>query len=66
MPSTYTLRHVAGYSPLDHLAAEIIRRAGERHATKRAASAALRQAVVAMRATMGPRSWPRIDIVRAN
>lgn len=64
----YTYRHVAGYSPLDHLASEIIRRA-EQHTpapkTKRQAAAALKAAVAVMRSQMGPRSWPRIDIITA-
>ena len=65
MTSTYTLRLVPGYSPLDHLAAEIIARAGSQHPSKRAAATALKAAIAVMRHSMGPRSWPRIDIVRA-
>lgn len=64
----YTYRHVAGYSALDHLAAEIIHHAKQHTPaprTKRQAAAGLRAALARIQARMGPRTWPRIDVVRA-
>lgn len=64
--TTYTYRLRPGHSSLDHVAAEIIiraQRAASGVRTKRALCSALRIAIGEMRALMGPRAWPAIDIV---
>lgn len=66
----YRLRAVPGYSGVDHLAAEIVNLATDGDpdrvfATYAEGRQALTRAVSAMRRQMGPRAWPRIDIVPA-
>ncbi len=66
----YRLIVVHGYSALDHLGSELISLAtggdsARVFASRAQARQALARAVSSLRRTMGPRVWPKIDIVSA-
>lgn len=66
----YRLRFTAGYSGVDHLAPDILNLATDGDpvrvfSTRAEARQALARAVASLRHAMGPRVWPKIDIVPA-